>query len=265
MAAQRRNRRTRTDQHLRPQFGRYILSGILTVIPLWITWIVFDFVFRQFSHLGMPWVRAFSRHIREESPTAARILLEPWFQELMAVLITLVGLYVIGWAATKVIGRRILRFIEAAFNRIPFVKPVYGSVKKLVAVMQEKPEGVQRVVLIEFPSSQMKAVGFVTRTLVDEETGQMLAAVYVPTTPNPTSGYLEIVPLERVVSTDWTINEAMNFVISGGANAPDRFRFASPMASEAKEFRQRQQPRDDAGIAGNAGDPTFGPTGSTND
>jgi uncharacterized membrane protein len=239
MAAQRRKSGKRNGRHFQPQFGRYILSGILTVIPLWITWIVFDFVFRQFSHLGMPWVRAFSRHIREESPTAARILLEPWFQELLAVLITVVGLYVIGWAVNRVIGKRILRAIEAAFDRIPFVKPVYGSVKKLVDVMQEKPEGVQRVVLIEFPSSQMKAVGFVTRTLVDEETGQLLAAVYVPTTPNPTSGYLEIVPLERVTSTDWTINEAMNFVISGGANAPDRFRFSSPTAREAGH---RQEP-----------------------
>ena len=186
----------------------------------------------------MPWVRAFSRYIMEESPTAARILMEPWFQELLAVLITLVGLYVIGWAVNRVVGRKILRFIEAMFDRIPFVKPVYGSVKKLVDVMQEKPEGVQRVVLIEFPSSQMKAVGFVTRTLVDEETGQLLAAVYVPTTPNPTSGYLEIVPLERVTSTDWTINEAMNFVISGGAMAPDRFRFSSPMSSETREISQ---------------------------
>lgn len=237
-------RQTRSDKkhgkQRRPHVGRYILSGILTVIPLWITWIVFDFVFRQFSYLGMPWVRAFSRTIREESPTTAAILLEPWFQELLAVLITLIGLYVIGWAANKVVGRRILRFIEAMFDRIPFVKPVYGSVKKLVGVMQEKPEGVQRVVLIEFPSTRMKAVGFVTRTLVDDETGQMLAAVYVPTTPNPTSGYLEIVPLERVTSTDWTINEAMNFVISGGAVAPDRFRFSAPMDEEAMKTARRE-------------------------
>lgn len=262
MAEQRRKKGTKNGKRFLPPFGRYILSGILTVIPLWITWIVFDFVFRQFSHLGMPWVRAFSRYIREESPTAAQILLEPWFQELLAALITLVCLYIIGWAVTRVLGRRILRFIEAMLHRIPFVKPVYGSVKKLIDVMQEKPEGVQRVVLIEFPSSQMKAVGLVTRTLVDEETGQLLAAVYVPTTPNPTSGYLEIVPLERVTSTDWTINEAMNFVISGGAVAPDRFRFSSPMANEARELRQRQEPPASAEIARSVGDPKPDPKGT---
>jgi uncharacterized membrane protein len=77
------------------------------------------------------------------------------------------------------------------------------------------------VVLIEFPSPEMKTVGFVTRTMQDKSSGKQLAAVYVPTTPNPTSGYLEIVPVDKLVSTEWTIDEAMNFIISGGAVAPD--------------------------------------------
>ena len=66
----------------------------------------------------------------------------------------------------------------------------------------------------------MKTVGLVTRTFVDDDTGRRLAAVYVPTTPNPTSGYLEIVPLENVTSTNWTLDEAMGFVATGGAVAP---------------------------------------------
>jgi len=67
----------------------------------------------------------------------------------------------------------------------------------------------------------MKTVGFVTTTFQDSETGQELAAVYVPTTPNPTSGYLEIVPVGDLVSTQWNFEEAMTFIISGGAVAPD--------------------------------------------
>lgn len=215
----------RTKSILQP--GRYILSGILTVIPLWITWLIFEFVFDQLSYFGRPWVRGVSRYIQEDSPLIARILLEPWFQDLWAALITLIGLYLIGVAASRVVGVRVLRFVESVLDRIPFVKVVYGSVKKLVSAMQEKPEGVQRVVLIDFPSSQMKAVGLVTRTLTDEETGQSFAAVYVPTTPNPTSGYLEIVPIEKVTPTEWTLDEAMNFVMSGGAVAPDNFRFTA--------------------------------------
>jgi len=71
----------------------------------------------------------------------------------------------------------------------------------------------------------MKTVGFVTRVLNDQHTGRQLAAVYVPTTPNPTSGYLEIVPLESLVATDWSMDEAMAFIISGGAVAPDHIRY----------------------------------------
>jgi uncharacterized membrane protein len=91
-----------------------------------------------------------------------------------------------------------------------------------------KPEGAQRVVLIDFPHQGMKAVGLVTRTLRDEATGREYAAVYVPTTPNPTSGYLEVVPVDRLTPTDWSLDQAMAFIISGGAIAPDRIHFERP-------------------------------------
>jgi len=74
-------------------------------------------------------------------------------------------------------------------------------------------------------------VGLVTRTFRDAHSGRPLAAVYVPTTPNPTNGYVEIVPVERLTSTDWTIDEAMNFVISGGAVAPEHVRYDNAASS----------------------------------
>jgi len=79
----------------------------------------------------------------------------------------------------------------------------------------------------------MKSVGFVTRVIREAGTGRELAAVYVPTTPNPTSGYLEIVPLEKITPTDWTVDQAMSFIISGGAVAPDTIPFDPPPASPA--------------------------------
>ena len=91
---------------------------------------------------------------------------------------------------------------------------------------QRKPEGdLRRVVLIAFPHRDMKTVGFVTETFKDQDTERELAAVFVPTTPNPTSGYLEIVPAEDLVSLDWSIDEAMSFIISGGTVSPGRIRF----------------------------------------
>ncbi len=97
--------------------------------------------------------------------------------------------------------------------------------KKLLTVIEPKPEGVQRVVFIDFPSPEMKTVGLVTRTLTDDVTGRELAAVYVPTTPNPTSGYLEIVPIDRITPTNWSVDEAMTFVISAGAVAPESMNY----------------------------------------
>lgn len=205
---------------------RYIFSGLLTIIPLWVTWLLFEFIFRRLSDFGQPWVRVLAANIREDTPVIARLLLEPWFQNVLAVVLVLLALYLLGWMVSRVVGRRVLHAFESLVNRVPGIQKVYGSVKQLVTVLQQKPTDVQRVVLIDFPSAELKAVGLVTRTLVDAETGGKLAAVYVPTTPNPTSGYLEIVPIERITSTDWTVDEAMNFLISGGAVGPDTINYS---------------------------------------
>ena len=89
-----------------------------------------------------------------------------------------------------------------------------------------------RVVLIDFPHTEMKTLGFVTRVMREAGTGRELAAVYVPTTPNPTSGYLEIVPVEKITPTDWNVDQAMSFIISGGAVAPDTIPFTPPAAPQ---------------------------------
>ncbi|MGF1619841.1 MAG: DUF502 domain-containing protein [Rhodomicrobiaceae bacterium] len=208
--------------------GRYILAGILTVIPLWVTWLVVDFVFRQLLRIGSPIVAATREQLTRSAPELAERISWPLTDDIIAILLTLGMFYLLGWVANRVIGRQILNAIELILNRLPLVQTIYGGVKKLIGALQQQPDGVQRVVLIDFPSTEMKAVGLVTRVMTEEATGRQLAIVYVPTTPNPTSGYLEVVPVERVVSTDWTLDEAMNFVISAGAVAPDRITFTRP-------------------------------------
>jgi uncharacterized membrane protein len=204
---------------------RYLIAGVITVIPIWITWLVFNFIFTQLSSAGLPWVRAISEGVGLFLPEVGEWLLESWFQQVLAVVITLVALYLLGWFASRVIGVKVLALMDIVINKIPLLQTIYGSTKKLLTVLQQKPDKLHRVVLIEFPSPQMKTVGFVTRVLKDEHTGQELAAVYVPTTPNPTSGYLEIVPVEKLISTDWTMEEAMTFIISGGAIAPEKISY----------------------------------------
>lgn len=210
---------------------RYLLTGILSVVPLWITWLVFKFFFVQLSSLGLPWAVAFSTTLKDHSPTLAEWVVAPWFQSILAILLTLFALYLLGWIASKVIGQRILNLFDRMMHHIPVVQTVYGAVSKLIGVLKSKPENVQRVVLIAFPNPNMRTVGFVTKVIEDDKTGQKLAAVYVPTTPNPTSGYMEIVPLADLISTDWSMDEAMTFILSAGAVAPDRISYSQSVTT----------------------------------
>ncbi len=199
----------------------WFLTGILTLIPIWITWVIFTFILEQLSDLGRPAARKVTEYL---GPLAG------WFagdamQAALAVVLTLCFILLIGWATTQFIGARLLALFDKIMQWIPLVEKIYGATKKLLVVMQQKPEGVQRVVLISFPHDEMKAVGIVTRTLTDVDTGEKIAAVYVPTTPVPTSGYLELVPLDQIVETDWTLDEAMTFIISGGAVARETVNF----------------------------------------
>ena len=214
---------------------RNLIAGVLTIIPLWVTWLVFDFLVQQLTSLGQPWSRGISNAIQNNYPTLAQWFEQPWFQSVVAIVTTLALLYFLGWLTNRVLGKKLLEIFDKIMSRIPVVQSVYGSVKKLLGALSQKPEGLQRVVLISFPSPDMKTVGFVTHMFKDAQTGEDLAAVYVPTTPNPTSGYMEIVPASKLVSTDWTMDEAMTFIISGGAVAPEKISLLGTETSPATQ------------------------------
>jgi uncharacterized membrane protein len=218
-----------SDKALKPSASRvrqYVITGLLVVLPLWVTWLVIDFLFGLISSAGGPWIRGFARIWEGIAPGFAQWLLHPLIQAVCALAVVLIFLYFLGWFASRVLGRQALAYFNTLVEQIPLVKTIYGSTRKLLAALQQKPGSVQRVVLIEFPTPQMKTVGLVTRTFFDADTGQELAAVYVPTTPNPTSGYLEIVPVQNIVSTDWSFDDAMGFIISGGTIGPNQINYS---------------------------------------
>ena len=192
-------------------FQRYLIAGLLALAPIWVTWLVFNFVLTQLSRAGRPWVQALALH--------------PWLESALAVLMTLAFVYLLGWATTRVLGQRLFGALEALLQRVPFAKAVYRLTKQLIETLQTRPEGVQRVVLIRFPHRDMKTIGFVTRVLRDSAGGGDLAVVYVPTAPNPTSGYMEIVPVGDLIPTEWTIEEAMRFVVSAGTAGPEHISY----------------------------------------
>ena len=207
---------------MRPLYvKRYLITGLFTIVPLWLTWVVFKFMFTLLSHVGAPVVAGIAVALSAAFPSAATWLGAEWLQSILAFIGTILFLYVSGFAANRVFGQRILSTFESIISRIPLVHTIYGGAKKLIDMLATKPSGTQRVVLIDFPSPELKSVGFITRLFVDGQ-GRELAAVYVPTTPNPTGGYLEIVPIEKLVATDWSMDQAMAFILSGGAVGPDK-------------------------------------------
>lgn len=209
--------RTRfTAKHLQ----RNLVLGIFTILPIWATWLVFKLIFTQLSRIGEPTVIALSDTLLEYTPFLAKWLLDPVVHSVLAVMFTLTAVYFIGFFASLVVGKRLLLVFDSIIQKIPLAEKVYGATKQLIVSLQSDPDRAKRVVLINFPSDGMKTIGLVTATFPDSDTGVDLAAVYVPTTPNPTSGYLEIVPVSELTPTDMGFDEAMTFVMSGGAVAP---------------------------------------------
>jgi uncharacterized membrane protein len=218
-----------------PHIQRYLITGLLVVLPLWVTYLIFDFLLTQLAKVGRPVVQAVARWCEPALPQLATLLNTPWFEAVLAILGVVLLLYILGWATTKVVGRRLLSWFERLVSRIPLIEAVYGAVKKLLEAFSAKPSSDSRsVVLIEFPNPGMKTVGFVTSVMKDEVTGQELAVVYVPTTPNPTSGYMEIVPMEKVTRTNWTLDEAMSFVITGGTSSPPAVHYSQSAAKSSE-------------------------------
>lgn len=215
--------------------GRYILIGFLTVAPLWVTWLVFDFLLNLLARIGDPLLKGMARAVRPFSDTTASWLLDSNFQHAVAALLTVASLYGIGLLASFVIGKKVISIYENILARLPLVQTIYGATKRFLHTVSQPPVTGQRVVLISFPSSEMKAVGFITKIIQDKNSGRKLAAVYVPTSPNPTSGYIEILPIEDVILTDWTTEEAMTFVVTGGTNAPDSLNFSNKQKQQTPE------------------------------
>ena len=209
----------------RPSLQRLFLTGLLTLLPIWLTWVVVKFVFVLLSGISSPVVVPLSEQIAASFPHYLGWVKVEWMQNLIGLAATLLVILSVGVLSRRVIGQRLLRWFGAVIKRIPLASIIYDSAKKLLDILQTEPGSSQRVVLIDFPHRDMKSVGLVTRVIREQGSDRELAAVYVPTTPNPTSGYLEIVPVELLTPTDWTVDQAMSFIISGGAVAPESVPF----------------------------------------
>jgi uncharacterized membrane protein len=203
---------------------RNILAGLIIIGPLFVTWLVFSFVFSSLAKAGLPLL-----HLME-FVFPLDWLAQSWMQSVLAIALTLGVLYVLGRLTSQVLGRQVFNLFEAALERLPIVAKVYTSVRQLLDSMLAKKESSQRVVLVDFPIAGQKSIGFLTRVLTDATTGQELAAVLLPNAINPTSAFLQVLPLDRVTETDLTMEQAMSMIMTGGAVGPETIRFTQPVS-----------------------------------
>ena len=247
-----------------------IMAGVLFIIPLAVTAFLISFVYNQALAVGVRLINWFSRAVlwvfdaalgqpydvtaypaggtawyhdilralsdAAQKPPTIDPSTAAWYQNLLAVVLTILMLYLLGWLGSNVAGRRLITMVESLVERIPFVDTVYPAIKQMVQAMSGagKGDSSQRVVLVDFPHENMQAIGFTTSIITDSTSGRKLAMVYIPTTPNPTSGYVLIVPVERITATSWTMEEALSVILSGGASAKPEVALFPPGTSPVK-------------------------------
>lgn len=184
---------------------RHFLTGLLSITPLVITtWILWRF-YVLISSTMRPWLARIPA-ITESYPD---FLLTIIGVLVFVLLITLVGLF-----TRNLIGIAFFRVLERFFEQIPVVKSVFSAVKQIAAVfLDDRRTAFQKVVLFAYPRLGLYSIGFVTRDEVDDP----LVNVFLPTTPNPTSGYMLLVPRGELAELDIPVEEAIKLIVSGGS------------------------------------------------
>jgi len=137
------------------------------------------------------------------------------------ILISIILITIVGGLSLSFFGRRILKLIDDLFKRIPFLRTVYSAVVQMTETFSKKDDDKKSVVLIEYPRKGVWAVGFATKENTGEmaeKTNKKLINVFVPTTPNPTSGFLLMFPVEDVIYLNMTFEEASRFIVSAGTS-----------------------------------------------
>ena len=138
------------------------------------------------------------------------------------IFISIIFITIVGGLSLSFLGKRILKLIDDLFKRIPFLRTIYSAILQMTETFSNKDNDKKSVVLIEYPRKGVWAVGFATKENKGEmanKTNKKLINVFVPTTPNPTSGFLLMFPIEEVIYLNMTFEEASKFIVSAGTSS----------------------------------------------
>lgn len=192
---------------------RYFFAGIATIFPLFITSYII-IVILQFTN------RFVGKYINS-------FILENYNLTIpgLGFFITILAIVIIGFLSSILIGRKLLPLFEKLLSKIPFVTSIYPSAKQLSNFLfrEAKKEQFKKVVLVPYPYQDSYSIGFITNEGLDElnqKVGQELVTIFVPLAPVPFSGFILLVPKEKIKTLDITVDQAIRFIVSGGVIAP---------------------------------------------
>ena len=182
----------------------YFFTGVITTIPIGVTVWLLVWFFVTIDNILQPIITTiFGRPITG-----------------LGFAITIVLVFLVGVIASNVIGKRLIRYGEAALPFLPVFRQLYTGLKQITeGFAAPERTGYMQVVLVEFPRKGMRVIGFITNELGDEPDGKLLT-IFIPTSPNPTSGYLQLVKEEEVIRTNISVENALKLVISAGRVSP---------------------------------------------
>ena len=185
----------------------YFITGIVVLIPIGITLYLTKFF------IGI------SSQIIPENINPNNYL--PYAIPGLEILISIIIITLVGGLSLSFLGKKVLKLIDDLFKRIPFLRTIYSAILQMTETFSNNKNDKKSVVLIEYPRKGVWAVGFATKENKGEmakKTNQKLINVFVPTTPNPTSGFLLMFPLSDVIYLDMSFEEASKFIVSAGTS-----------------------------------------------
>ena len=195
-------------------FRNTFLTGLLILLPLFVTYILVSFLFNLVSGAGAPFLKAFFGILNVGSSK----LIEFWVP-IVNIVLVLTVIFILGLFGTNIVGRRIIAAMNALLMRVPLVNTIYGAVKQVVETFQGPGRNFQRVVLLQFPIEGCWMMGMVASERTDNLDlfrSKKMISVYIPTTPNPTSGFLALVSPTDVIELNYSVEEAFKFIVSSG-------------------------------------------------
>ena len=185
----------------------YFITGVVVLIPIGFTLYLTKFI------VGI------SSKIIPQNINPNNYL--PYSIPGIEILISVIFITIVGGLSLSFLGKRILKLIDDLFKRIPFLRTIYSAILQMTESFSNKDSDKKSVVLIEYPRKGVWAVGFATKENTGEmasKTNQKLINVFVPTTPNPTSGFLLMFPIDDVIYLNMTFEEASKFIVSAGTS-----------------------------------------------